>query len=369
MITNDGKELIGKYMLGQAPAYATHISIGCGATPLALADPTPPGLDEKSVMDFEMTRVPVTSRGFVDDNGTTKIVFTAELPKENRYDITEVGLWSAGANNLATTSDSHMVFNFVESWQIHNTSISDIPFLDVIGSGGDITVADQVFSASTSNIVLRSADRTDRKEGPRYLNRTILVRGDTSEITGTSGSWVASAVSPDTEPTHIHLNGINLNSSENSPADIFKLAFSLVDATGVASLGDPDSVKILLEFYRNEISTTSGYAKAEINITGTEFTNNRYHVAEIPISDLITSPDFSASEIRICRIFVSIEKSGVPSDAYYIAFDGFRLDNVTSVNPLYKMVGYSIVKIDGSPIVKYQNTNNYIEFRLALGIA
>jgi hypothetical protein len=34
MITNTGKTIIAKYLLGQAPAYASYIAIGCGATPL-----------------------------------------------------------------------------------------------------------------------------------------------------------------------------------------------------------------------------------------------------------------------------------------------------------------------------------------------
>ena len=62
MITDVGKEIISKYLLGQTPAYATHISIGCGAVPLDANDspPSPTTLAEKTRMDFEMTRVPIT---------------------------------------------------------------------------------------------------------------------------------------------------------------------------------------------------------------------------------------------------------------------------------------------------------------------
>lgn len=42
MITDVGKEIISKYLLGQTPAYATHISIGCGAVPLDANDPPHP---------------------------------------------------------------------------------------------------------------------------------------------------------------------------------------------------------------------------------------------------------------------------------------------------------------------------------------
>ena len=365
MITNDGKELISKYLLGQAPEYATHISIGSGATPLDLND-TPPLssiLRSKNVMDFETARVPIITKGFVDDNGTNKLTFSAELPKANRYDITEVGLWSAGRNNLAISSDSRMIFNFSESWEKHDASISAIPFLENIGVAGDITVSESIFSASSSNIILRSSERSSRKEGPRYLNNKIFVRGDTSEITGSTGSWTATSSS-----THIHLNAINFFIGNNSPADKLKLAFSLINKTSLGTEGVPDQVKILVEFYRNEVTTTRGFARAEIDVAGSEFTGNSYHVSEIAISDLITSDDFASGEIRIARIFVSIIKDGAPSDDWYLALDGFRIDNISTVNPLYKMVGYSIVKIDGNPIVKFQNTNNYIEFRLSLGL-
>ena len=365
MITNDGKELISKYLLGQAPEYATHISIGSGAIPLDLND-TPPSssiLQAKTVMDFETARVPITTKGFVDDNGTTKLAFSAELPKESRYDITEVGLWSAGGNNLAINSDSRMIFNFSEPWESHDTSISAIPFLETIGTSGDITISEEIFSTSSSNITLRTSQRLSRKEGPRYLNTKIFMRGDTAEITGSSGSWTATSSS-----THIHLNGINFLIGNNSPSDKLKLAFSLINKTAAGTEGLPDQVKILIEFYRNEVTTTRGFARAEIDVAGSEFIDSSYHVAEIPIADLITSDDFASGEIRIARIFVSVIDSGTPSDDWYIELDGFRIDNVSTVNPLYKMVGYSIVKVDGNPIIKFQNTNNYIEFRLSLGL-
>lgn len=365
MITNNGKELIAKYLLGQAPEYATHISIGSGAIPLDLNDtaPSPSILQAKDVMDFEMARVPITSKGFVDDQGVTKLSLSAELPKDNRYDITEVGLWSGRANNLATNSDSKMFFNFSESWERHDTSISSIPFLETIGSSGDITISDTIFSVASSNITLRTSQRLERKEGPRFLNNKIIMRGDTSTITGSSGAWTATSSS-----THIHLNGINFFIGNNAPTDKLKLAFSLINKTSSGSEGLPDQVKILMEFYRNEVTTTRGFARAEIDVSGSEFINSNYQVVEIPISSLITSDDFSSGEVRIVRIFVSAIKSGTPSDDFYIALDGFRIDNTSTSNPLYKMVGYSIVKIDGRPITKFQNTNNYIEFRVSLGL-
>ena len=97
---------------------------------------------------------------------------------------------------------------------------------------------------------------------------------------------------------------------------------------------------------------------------------SRYHVVDIPISDLITSTGFSAPTIRVCRIFTQITSAGMsPSTDHYLAFDAFRIENVTTTNPLYKLSGYSVVRTDtGDPIIKNQNTNNYIDFRFNLGI-
>lgn len=445
MITNNGKELIGKYLLGQAPQYATHISIGCGATPL---NATPSSeliqqIRQKQIMDFEMTRVPITSKGFVEENGITKISFSAELPTENRYDITEVAFWSAGRNNLATNSDSRIIYNFSEPWEQHGSVIQSIPYLTNIGTEGDITTSEKIFSVSNNDINLRNESRANRREGPRYLNRSILVRGDTSKINGpvkinsasangttityngthtfnvgdivtitgfaeskfninratinsvdtsnpktfftvssnilsstsTSGgaawkpgTWLVDEVSSGVPSTHIHLNNTNFGLNFNSPADRLKLALCVVPVEN-STTAKPHFVKILVEFYRNEISTTTGYAKAELLLSSSDLANS-YCIADIPLSNLITTPDFTFSEVRICRFFISAVTSSQSIDSsFYIALDGFRVDNISTENPLYKMVGYSIVKnIEGLPITKYQNTNNYIEFRMSLDL-
>lgn len=450
MITNGGKELISKYLLGQISEYATHISIGSGAKPLGIADsyPSAATLQAKEVMDFEMARVPIVSRGFVNDAGEIKIALTAELPVENRYDITEVGLWSAGSNVLASGFDSKIIFTFNESWEKHGISIEQIPVLDTIGQSGDITTTENIFYVSSSDSTLRNTARIARKEGPRFLNNKILMRGDTAnisaaivtisgatmfsnstsyylnsavgfsigdaitisgcsdpifnfvgaeiiEISGSSvtvnktryqrlepgrvgtgsinylgtgkvwetGSWTTSSSS-----IHIHNNAVSFDTSKNSPNDKLKLAISLIDKTATADLGNPDNVKLIFNFYRNEVTTTTGFAKTEMYIDGEEFTDSRYKVIEIPISDLITSSGYTSYEARTCTVFASVEDSGSPSSDYYVALDAFRLDNSSTNSPLYKMVGYSVIKDSGSPLVKYPNTNNYIEFRFSLGI-
>jgi hypothetical protein len=447
MITNSGKEVLSKFLLGQAPAYATHIAVGCGALPLDPDDQLPLDIDKKETLDFEMLRVPISSRGFVEENGITKLSLTAQLPTENRYEITEIGLWSAGNNPLARGFDSRMIFDFEENWQSHDITVRSIEIKEPLGANGSIEDnGDKVFRALTDNSIFASAQRFARKEGPRFLNTSIFMRGDSSNIisndihitTATSdgsfltynapntfssgdkvtvsgcsnklfnvsgasiisatendfvirkrissdessingvawasGSWVPEENLDDENgfvSEHIHLNNIIFNIGSNSPSDILTLAFSLVDKTALGN-GNPEYVKLIIEFFRNEINPDVGLAKTEIYIPGGEFAN-RYKSISFPISDLITSPDFTPSEIRIARIyaFVAVEQDSeiIGSENHYIALDGLRLDNISTNNPLYKMVGYSPTRTDdGKPIIKFKNTNNYVEFRFGFEV-
>ena len=117
MITNIGKNLLAKYLVGQTQSYASHIAVGCGAPPLA-SDGTFGDYSIKNSLDFEMFRVPIISRGFVNEDGIDKVVLTAELPTEERYEITEVGIFSAASNPVAASFDSRNVYSFADtdSW-------------------------------------------------------------------------------------------------------------------------------------------------------------------------------------------------------------------------------------------------------------
>ncbi len=473
MITNDGKEIVSKFIIGQVPAFATHLSIGCGASPLDSNDAYPNTVYGKKRMDFEMTRVPISSKGFVDDSTTylvntkqiatneailtttathdivvgetiivniddtvfdgqftvtavtsntvkyslistnsgptsigapygslvvsrTKVSLTAELPTTNRYEITEVGIWSAGSNNLASLYDSRMVFAFDKNWYKHDSAgtITTPPTLTLgTPSSADITATDSVFYASTNDILFQSATRKARKEGPRHLNTTLLVRGNMSTITPTGGgAWTTTNLKGDWVATgdHIHINDINFDISGNAASDILKLAFSVVDKTVTGS--NVDDVKILMEFFKNESTVSSNYAKMQIYVPGAAYLNtDKYYVAEATIDQNIdysnyntgtslvssllnpyirffTSANFSPSEIRMCRIYAMINVSSAGSSNHYINLDGFRIDS-TVENPVYKMSGYSIVRDDGTPITKLANTNNYIDFRFSLGVS
>ena len=127
MITNIGKNILAKYLVGQTPSYASHIAVGCGPTPIP-SDGTLGDYSGKSSLGFEMFRVPIISRGFVEEGGVSKVVLTAELPTQERYEITEVGIFSAASNPSAGAFDSKTVYSFSESesWK-YSSQGTEIP--------------------------------------------------------------------------------------------------------------------------------------------------------------------------------------------------------------------------------------------------
>ena len=248
MITNTGKNIIGKYMLGQAPAYASYLAVGCGAQPLGSSDPYD-DYTTKENLDFEMFRVPISSRGFINENDVSKIVLTAELPTEERYEITEVGLYSAGSNPSAGAYDSKTVFAFSqgENWQYHSsTSAAAIDTitapLDDPEDDNIIVAADPVFQTNADNTIFTKTSRAERYERCRFLNNIILIEGDNSDL-----SIVDSHIDIGAGSNHIHLTGVDVDFTRNSPIDELRLAFSIVSKDG-DSASTPDSVLILLEF-------------------------------------------------------------------------------------------------------------------------
>jgi hypothetical protein len=380
MITNTGKTIIAKYLLGQAPAYASYLAIGCGATPLTTGDPLG-NYSTKQNLDFEMFRVPISSRGFVNEGGLDKIVLTAELPTEERYEISEIGIYSAGSNPSAGAYDSKTVFAFTqtENWQHHTAEAAvaintfstalDAPEYDNI-----IAVADSVFQTSGDNPIFFKSPRVERYERPRFLNNVILIQGDDADITINEESGAAQdhfVIEPGSN--HIHLTGANIDFTRNSPTDELRLAFSLINKDG-ESATTPENVRIMVEFASTE-TETADYARFEAEVIDDssggayDFSTERYFVVTKQLQELYTSANFTWNAVTVVKIYACVIDAGVPSSNYYVALDAMRLENVATVNPLYGLTGYSVIQnIDASPIVKSPNTSNYIEFRFSVGV-
>jgi hypothetical protein len=382
MITNIGKSIIGKYLLGQAPAYASYIAVGCGAQPLATSDPYG-NYDLKENLDFEMFRVPISSRGFVNDGGTEKLVLTAELPTEERYEITEIGLYSAGSNPSAGAYDSKTVFAFTqgENWQYHTEAAASLiptitePLDDPLDDNV-IATTDPVFQTNADNSIFYKTPRPERYERARFLNNVILMRGDSSDLTiDPSTGSSAGHFSIESGSNHIHLLSPDVDFNKNSPIDELRLAFSIISKDGDSS-AVPDTVRILVDFAETDEDNAGQFARFEIDLengNGTggtyDFSTNRYYVASTQLQGLYQTQGFTWNAVTVVKIYACAIVSDVPSEDYYIALDALRLENIATTNPLYGLTGYSVVKnTDAETIIKSPNTSNYIEFRFSVGV-
>jgi len=385
MITDKGKGIIGKYMLGQAPAYASYLAVGCGPIPLQTED-VADNFALKENLDFEMCRVPISSRGFVNENGIDKIVLTAELPTEERYEITEVGLYSAGSNPSAGTQDSKTVFAFTqgENWEYHTSSSSiAIPLVSVPLDSDDDDIINApgtengVFQTNADNSIFYNLERANRYERPRFLNNSIFIKGNDSDLSlDGGGSGGVDHIVIDSG-NHIHLASPDVDFTQNSPRDELRLAFSLINKDG-ESASVPDTIRILVDFAGTDEANPSTYARFEVDIQdgvdGYDFATNRYFVVSKQLQELYKSQNFTWNAVTVVKIYCSIFDSSVsgglfPVSDYYIALDAMRLENIATINPLYGLTGYSVIKNDSaSTVVKSPNTNNYIEFRFSIGV-
>jgi hypothetical protein len=327
--------------------------------------------------------MPIISRGFVDEDGLSKIVLTAELPAAERYEITEVGIFSAASNPVAGAFDSKNVYSFTDTddWKYSQAGGAPVVIpskyepLDGEDGNGTININDKVFLTNADNRIFTSDDRVNRNERCRFLNNIVVMRGDTSTITVNSqGEMQASSTSD-----YIRLDSPSVNFSKNSPLDELRLAFSIASRVE-DSVTVPDNVKILIEFSHVGPLGTNEYAKFQVDIDDQAFADgvstdkrnladNRYVISGKQFQNIKKTTSFSWEQVSLSKIYVQITKSGIASDSFYLCLDGLRLENVTSTNSLYGLTGYSVIKNrDSRPIIKSANTTNYIEFRFALDV-
>jgi hypothetical protein len=379
MITTNGKNIVAKYLLNQAPEFASHIAIGVGGKAIPTSSSVTFASDADS-LNFEVARVPVLSKGLLKENGQEKIVFKAELPNEQRYQITEIGIFPANSNAIAGNFDSKIIatFNNTEPWSYSN-NVNDSGTILYIGpvpidpeNPGDVGVdspdwEDFIFINSNSPI-FEYPDRLNRGEPPRYLNRSLVVSGSTSVLSASSSTIDTSSSSS----YYVENNSVNIDLGKNLPTDQIKLAFSVIskELRGVRSLA-PDNVKIRLEFLNN-IGSSPPKAFVNISVEDTEIDDTRYKVVTKSISDFTTTENFSWSGINSIRIYTCVhdDENVVELDDYFVVYDGIRFENISSYNPLYSLVAAEYVKtLDENPILKKENSTSYIEYRLGIGVS
>lgn len=363
MITNKGKDVITKYLLGQTATYASYISFGCGATPGDAADGT------ETAMEFEMLRVPISSRSLVKLGQNKIISLAGELPLTEHYNITEVAVWSDASNGLtASNSDSRVLFAFnnAENWQqyVLNGNIYQNEIIEYISQplgpeDGTITIDKKIFSCSANNSTLQNTERLEEGQGVRFLDNTIMLRGD---------CWVDEA-----SPSNgIRLQVPVLDLSEASPSDEIRIALSLYPteiSDGTGDLPEEIDVRLRVRFLTEQTQNNNGSVEqiaATIDTTIQPEPGQYYHIVKVPMSALQITSNFIWKDVSAVDMTVGI----TPRDAnvevkekWFVGVDAVRFENLTTPNPLYAMVGYSVAKEE---IKKFANTNAYVEFRYGI---
>lgn len=379
MITETGKNILGKYLVGTAPAYASYIAVGCGATPKAsgytFTSQDKAAYAAKNALDFEMFRVPITSRGFIEEDGETKLVFSAEVPTTNRYEITEIGIYSAGSNPSAVGYDSRTLYAFTreEPWKYQETLLTTIDSpLDNDQLSNNITDANRanpVIQTNATNKLFANLGRQARSEQARYLNNMVMLGSNFSDLSGSTLAGVSlSGKKKISLSTKIDL-------SQNSPSDELKLALSVVDVDSDAGVG-PAKVRVVLEFTTID---NSGSIRFNFESGSGAFSTDRYKILTATIGSGVVTGNFVWSKVNNVNVYgAALDASNqIIEDAqdlptYYVSMDAIRLENVSSINPLYGLTGYTVIRNSENgfarPIIKLPNSSAIIEFRLGIGV-
>jgi len=386
MITDKGKSIISKYLLGQIPSYGSYIAVGCGARPLEpYVSGTLPDYSSKTELDFEMLRVPVSSKGIVNEDGISKIVLTAELPTEERYEITEVGLYSAGFNPITGSSNSKSLLSFTqfENWKVNGSTtlnfvaepLDDPVIPNIIKDFFTINSQSlelDIFQTNADNPIFLNDSRYLRNERSRFLNNIVVMRGDSSTFTGSTGSLVGAG-------NFIQLSGTSMDLSKYSTSDELRLAFSVLNKDG----NDADintskiAVRILVEFLASTVP--SAYARMEARVdhvnddSASDFDVNRYFVVNKELKDINITQNFSWKSVDRIKVYAQVltgaSTANTVDDSYYVAIDALRIESKNNLNPAYGLTGYSVIRnADSLPIIKSPNTSNYIEFRFSVDV-
>ena len=384
MITNDGKQIIAKFLLGQAPDFATHIVAGCGEFPLfpsqTLSASTQNAMKLKKTLTFEAFRVPIIARGIIRENGQDKIVIKAETPTEQRFLLSEIGFLSAPNNVLASNFDSKTLSTFVstEPWTLQTSAssftISSLDGSSLYDTNFNITTTSKAFFASSNSDLFNNATRKARWEPLRFYNNGLAISASSSYINpsfeiGSSASatyWLQNST-------------FAANLSKNLPTDQVKIAISLV-STLASNNTNPSKVRIILDFVNDipGLNLTAPKARLTAELSGSDFQKtvdtttytNRYITITKTLSQFTKDDSFSWANINKIRLYAcAVDGSEALLGNYYIMFDGIRFENVSTQNPLYALVGYNIIRNDSAyPVIKSANTNNFIEYRFGIGV-
>ena len=324
----------------------------------------------KTSLDFEMFRVPITSRGYVtetDSTGATvsKIVLTAQLPTEERYEITEFGVYPSNANPTAGNYDSKTILSFTtnESWIMSTTNSAPVTVTTALdaATSGTIATATNIFNVGSDNTAFNNELRLNRQERCRFYNNILMMAGNLSTLK-TPNPGTTDGVTSTTD--YVKINTFTTSFANNSPTDELRLAFSVINK--VSTDADPALAKVLIKFKH-------GSEYAAFYISQTIVSGNRYYIAVKKLQDILKTSGFSWNLVSSIELYSSVEVTVDTTSAnYYVALDALKLENTSSINPLYGLVGYTpvtnVVNGNARPIIKNANTSNFVEFRFVADV-
>ena len=315
-----------------------------------------------------------------------KIVVTADLPINERYEITELGLYSIGSDPTLTTSASRIVANFTqdEVWQyVRYISSTDSAYVDVpyyssiTDATNAITVSNftttaKVFQTNSDNPFFIQNSRVTSNQRSRFLRDCTIIYGGLSKF--------SAALTPASTSDYISISNFNLDLSKNSALDELRIAFSLIENVAMGAVTTvAKSLNIMLQFVAENGSDNAKYHFRDSNATsltsGTgPYTSSRYRTLSLALNAATytsRTTNFDWKNVRSLRIYASTETaadySGTVASQWAIVLDAIRFENKSSNNPKYGLVAYTVVNSNGVPVVKDTSTNSLVEFRFVLG--
>ena len=136
----------------------------------------------------------------------------------------------------------------------------------------------------------------------------------------------------------------------------------------IDAVSPPTKTRLRFDFLD---SISGDVATATELLSSGDISASRYTVISKQIKDFNTGEDFSWGRVDGLKIYAQTLNSSSTYDGSYVAFDGIRLDNENTENPLYAMVAYSRLKNSynaAQPIEKTENSQGYIEYRFGVNI-
>jgi len=366
MITNFGKNVISKYLLGQIDSYANYIAIGTAGVSASTGQQS---------LNFEAARYPVISKGLsVDSSSNRQLVFTAQIDTLDRFDITEIGLYPAAYDSLLSNSvgsKTLLDFSINELWSYNDASTYNSPLTFIsnpLDYGNTTNILDpQTDTSVTPNVTLKSysfdvnnsfftTTRIARKERPRILDSAFLILGDMSTTYNTG--------------KYVELTGFsNATDLDNASAstDELRVAFTVINAD-TATTAPASGVQFTIRFMTNDGQTYRDYVFDTANSINTNTTwtialgaSSRYVVGKQTLDSGTSVGDFKWSAVNTVRIYAK-----ATSVNYAVIFDALRFENNSTTNPLYGLIGYSVPSAN---IIKASDTSGLVEFRFNLGVS